>query len=344
MANPFLDDFPDLVTLDNRTCADETAVVTVHTLEDTGKKQYQEFVKNGIDVCSYSIHDPIHKNSLVIFRNHRRKVTSKQWKKIKVLQNNVSLFGQLYISMQNREGDLAEFFAHEIQSFPPSLSDFSKLHLPNTKSGLLQCLEQPGQSEPPSTYDCKVMDGAIIVHFLPTTSVSTFHEYADIVFISYLEKQLQTATRLDVVWDTYISDRLKESTWEKRGKGVCRKVSVKTKLPGNWMDFLCDPLNKKELFAFFDFKVEELKLPPAKAAYVTSGQAVVSIGASTPMKNCNHEEADTRVVVHTVHALEQGAKTIQVRTIVVILAGTFHDLIATHPLADIWVVFGIGKN
>ena len=143
---------------------------------------------------------------LVIFRKHHRKVTSKQGKKIKVLQNNVSIFGQLYISMQNREGDLAEFFSHEIQSFPPSLSDFGKVHLPNTKPGLLQCLEQPGKSDPPSTYDCKVMDGAIIVHFLPTTRVSTFDEYADIVFIPYLEKQLQTATRLDVVWDTYISD------------------------------------------------------------------------------------------------------------------------------------------
>ena len=179
MGNPFFDDFPDLVTLDNRICADETAVVAVHTLEDTSKKQYQEFVKNVLDVRSHSIHDSIHRNSLVIFRIHPRRVTSKQGKKIKVLQNNVSLFGQL----------LTEFFAHEIQSFPPSLSDFGKLHLPNTKSGLLQCLEQPGKSEPPSTYDCKVMDGDVIVHFLPTASVSTFHEYADIVFIPYLEKQ-----------------------------------------------------------------------------------------------------------------------------------------------------------
>ena len=34
---------------------------------------------------------------------------SKQGKKTKVLQKNVTLFGQLYISMQNRDGDLAEF-------------------------------------------------------------------------------------------------------------------------------------------------------------------------------------------------------------------------------------------
>ena len=54
-----------------------------------------------------------------------------------MLQNNVALFGQLYISTQSRDGDLKEFFSHEIQSFPPSLSDYGKLHLPSTKSELL---------------------------------------------------------------------------------------------------------------------------------------------------------------------------------------------------------------
>ena len=98
------------------------------------------------------------------------------------------------------------------------------------------------------------------------------------------------------MWDTYVSDSLKESTREKR-QDVRRKVLGKKKLPGNWMDFLRDPLNKKELFAFLASKVEEW------------------------------------------------AKAIQVRTdVVVILGGTFHDLIATHPLADIWVAFGMGKS
>ena len=226
MGNPFLDDFSDLVTLDSRNCADESVVAALHTLEDTGRKQYKNFVKNVLDVRSHSIHDPIKRNSLALFSKPKRKVTSKQGKKIKVLQNNVALFGQLYISMQNRDGDLAEFFAHEIQSFPPSLSDFNKLHLPSTKSDLLKCLEQPGQSEPPSTYDCKVLDGAVIVHCLPSTSVSTFHEYADRVFIPYLEKQLQDAMRLDVVWDTYIPDSLKECYPGKERQG-CALESIK---------------------------------------------------------------------------------------------------------------------
>ncbi len=125
--------------------------------------------------------------------------------------------------MQNRQSDLNEFFAHEIQSFPPSLSDYGMLRLPGTKSDLLHCLDQCTKTEPPSTYDCKVLDGAVIVHCLPTFNVSTFNMYADEVFVPHLERHLQDTKRLDVAWDEYIQDSLKESTHEKRGKGVRRK-------------------------------------------------------------------------------------------------------------------------
>ena len=49
MGKPFLDmldDFPHLVTLYSRNCADGSVVAALHTLEDTGKKQYKDFVKN----------------------------------------------------------------------------------------------------------------------------------------------------------------------------------------------------------------------------------------------------------------------------------------------------------
>ena len=66
------------------------------------------------------------------------------------------------------------------------------------------------------------------------------------------------------------------------------------------------------------------------------------------MQDCNHEEADTRIVVHIQHALQQGMKTIEVQTVdtdvVVILVGVFYDLHAIQPLADIWIAFGVGKN
>ena len=179
--------------------------------------------------------------------------------------------------MQSRDIDLKEFFAHEIQSFPPFLSDFGKLHLPSTKSDLLTCIEQPGDLEPPSTYECKILDGAVIVHCLPTAGFVTFNDYAENVFIPYLEKLLQGAARLDIVWDTYIAGSLKECIREKRGKGVRRKVSGQTKIPGNWMDFLHDAMNKKELFAFLTSKVAGIRWPPDKSVYITSGRSICGI-------------------------------------------------------------------
>ncbi len=65
------------------------------------------------------------------------------------------------------------------------------------------------------------------------------------------------------------------------------------------------------------------------------------------MDCCNHEEADTRMVVHVPHALQQGASSVIVCTVdtdvIVILAGIFHDLVVIQPLTDVWVTFGISK-
>ena len=144
-----------------------------------------------------------------------------------------------------------------------------------------------------------MLDGAVIVHLLSTAEVSTFQEYADKVFIPYMSQQLQHATRVDVVWNTYLPDSLR------------RKVSSHAKLPRNWTDFLHDQNNKKEIFALLTSKVIEFVCPPSKVVYVTSGERVISAGSD--MTNCNHEEADTRVVVHILNALEQGTKSVKVR-------------------------------
>ena len=97
----------------------------------------------------------------------------------------------------------------------------SFLYLPGKKSNLH------------STHDAKVLDGAVIVYCLPTSNVSTFDKYAEQVFIPHIDSQLQDTQRLYIVWDEYLEDILKESTWDKRGKGVGRKVFGSAKILGN---------------------------------------------------------------------------------------------------------------
>ena len=59
-------------------------------------------------------------------------------------------------------------------SFHLPFLSLGKLHLPNSKSDLLQCFELSDPPDPPLIYDCLVLDGAVIVHLLPTETVSTF--------------------------------------------------------------------------------------------------------------------------------------------------------------------------
>ena len=129
---------------------------------------------------------------------------------------------------------MREFSSHEVQSFPPALSEFGNLQVPSAKSNLLKCL-QPNSNDntdPPAQIDCKVFDGAVIVHSLPPVEASTFDEYTKKVFIPHLQHQLHQSKHVDVMWDTFVPDNLKDATTEKRGPGV-RKVAGQMKLPKN---------------------------------------------------------------------------------------------------------------
>ena len=70
----------------------------------------------------------------------------------------------LYIGCQTREGNLADFFHHENQAYPPALSDGGKPHLGN-KVDLLACLvdQSEYQSDTP-VITIVIIDGAGIVH------------------------------------------------------------------------------------------------------------------------------------------------------------------------------------
>ena len=247
---------------------------------------------------------------------------------------------------KHRDCDMASFFKHENQHYPPSLSDYGKLRFAN-KSDLLHILAQESQQDAPSSFDVIAYDGAALVHLLPTNQVATFDEYASSVFLPHITRQLEMCTRVDIVWDRYISDSIKAATREKRGKGIRMKVAGKNKVPGNWSGFLRDEGNKQELFQFLSQKISSFDYPVGKEVFVTSDVNVLTKGSSHDMLPCDHEEADTRLLVHLVDALKNGCSTCVVRTvdtdIVVILIGKFYQLLTINPSIRIWVAFGKGK-
>lgn len=82
MGNPFLDDFPELVTLDSRDCMDDAVATSVVTSSQVGKTQYQEYLKEVIKDRTISISSPIKKNKLPLFSKQPSCTKSRQSKTI----------------------------------------------------------------------------------------------------------------------------------------------------------------------------------------------------------------------------------------------------------------------
>ncbi len=159
------------------------------------------------------------------------------------------MFSHLYIASKFRDGNLEDFFAHENQPWPPALSEHGRLRLPTSKSDLLTCIEVTCSNPPPSRYDVKLIDGPVIIHSLPTAFVSTFDQYFSDVFLPWTTNILSNCDRIDIVWDVYKPSSLKESTRQKRGKGIRRKAKPNY-LQNFWIFYVMQTTKKNYLTSF----------------------------------------------------------------------------------------------
>lgn len=81
--------------------------------------------------------------------------------------------------------------------------------------------------------------------------------------------------------------------------------------------------------------------------YNTGDDQVCHVGNRAPMGQCNHEEADTRVLVHILHAIQTfslGMIHTGDTDVVDILLSNFHHIKAHNPDAEIWISFKSAKK
>ena len=182
--------------------ADASVVTTVNEIENIGSQQYQMFVKERLIDRSKSIGETIPKNKLAMIKDQPRSaVLSKSKLQLKSAKNDCQLFSRLYIGCQNHGSNVDEFFTHENQACPPSISDGGKLRH-GSKSDLLQCFEKLYETREDNPEVSAVMiDGAAVVQMVKPGIAKTFQEYSDVVFVPHIVRWLQRVSRVDVIWD-----------------------------------------------------------------------------------------------------------------------------------------------
>ena len=214
MGNPFLEEIKDLLRVDTRDIVDSAVASAICQAEEIGKKQYQTFETARTIKASVRAY---HKEQTSLFSRPPPREKSRASLQVSSFKNDVSLFSRLYIACQSRDGNLDDFFQHENQACPPSLSNLGKLRQGN-KADLLSCLENYTESPPSQpTVVVTILNGAVVVNFLKPVGAKTFDDYAVKVFLPYIQGQLQHVSRVDIVWDQYLQNSLvsnKKQTWK----------------------------------------------------------------------------------------------------------------------------------
>lgn len=207
LGNPFLEESDDLYDLELKAVAPDSVKDTVMHIEERGLEHYETYVSERLESNSLPIGEPIKLKKYPLFSSSQKRSSpvSAMKSQLQNYKNDSSLFSRMYIATSaNRPSDLADFFAHENQEYPPSISVNGQLRTSDAKSDFskfLINLSPDSTTNSTPLVHAKVLDGAVIAHMLkPGTSV-TIGDYVEKVFKSYLRRELSTVTRLDIVFD-----------------------------------------------------------------------------------------------------------------------------------------------
>ena len=267
-----------------------------------------------------------------------------------VLTDDCQPFCKLFISCQSRECDLYDFFRHRNHLFPAELSDGGKLHACQ-KSQLAAVLESHvtlPDNEPQA--DVIIIDDSALVNILPPRTSNTFEDYAPLDILPTIRAYSIKYERTDIVFDVYQPSIMKAESRSKRGGGVAwsqaqgnKQMQRSFKLA----QLIGRQLQQTELFTFLADKIEQM--PSPNMVIVTKEENAlsnhtISIEGVSP---CSHEEAETQIFVHAMHAAQEGSESLLVKasdTDILVIAISVMPTLQAIGLQKLYIAFGQDRN
>ena len=159
-----------------------------------------------------------------------------------------------------------------------------------------------------------------------------------------LNSYLKIEKRLDLVFDVYNENSLKSQTRENRGEGIRISVRKDTLICKDFQKFRRNDTNKTELFKMIAEAV--IQILETLATIVATIRSKIVSNSSLEKLNiepCNHEQADTRLLLHVLDGANSGIKKVSIITVdtdvVVIALRHFFTL----NLEELWIEFGVDK-
>lgn len=298
----------ELVSLSSGVYATEKVGLDLIDAYEKGQTEMQSFIEDRLVNQETGFFDPLKKLKLGTFTKMLKKTVKVKTNGKEVQFSAQSdIFGKIALMQQSRSLDLKKVFCYPLGPVPWSLASSTGELMKTSKSSLMHELEKGlthvDKVEKP--FGC-IIDGMALVRKVKNTGF-TYDEFAD-ELLKCAVVSCTGATRVDIVFDVYLEDSIKNA---ERGKREVGKLQFKTILGSQqikqWGAFLSSGNNKTELIRFLVRRwknncsiIGNIKL------YVAFDDQCIHIqenGSSQLIEElqCNHEEADTRMLLHAKH-------------------------------------------
>ncbi|KAK5859272.1 hypothetical protein PBY51_003352 [Eleginops maclovinus] len=332
--NPFSQDHSDVISLSTATVAPPAIAADLLGAHKIGEEAYQAFKRERLEAGTTKFHDKMSKKKLKTFSDIQKKPRNLGQAKQAVLKADRNLFGHMILVAESRQLHMSDVLAHPLGPLPWALANGDGSLRKTNKVALARELEKnvaPADviPEPSAT----IIDGMSLVQQMKGDD-KTFTQLAESALAKVLHEGAKSQ-RIDVVFDVYKETSIKDA--ERANRGTL-SIQFKNIAPGHniqqWRKLLCSSSNKASLIKFL---VDEWKGPKQreklqnKTLYVTCEEVCYRLEKEqleevTELAS-TQEEADTRILLHALHAAESGYKAVVIvaeDTDVLVLCLGFH--------------------
>ena len=357
MINPFENTTGELVAISSGAVAIDAVKDDLLNAKAKGEAATQEFIKERLLVGTGSkqadFHDTIKQQKLKTFADN---CTSKRKACKEIFKDGKVFFARLLVAGQKRNLDLQEVFQYSLSSVSFPLSNIDGTMAKTDKSALMRVLEEKCTD----VQVTKIPQGAIMLHAMAHLQLlrdipDTFGKLSDLVLTQIVNMaSTNGCSRLDFVGDTYPKVSIKGMERERRAGGGSEVITIygpEQKTPRQFKKFLSAGINKEALLGFLFQSWSCARFTTDITIYVAHGKFCHKLSwteqgccqvEKCPTLHSDHEEADTRLILHAVHASsEHSSVTIKSPdTDVAILALSHGENIAS----DLYFWTGTGRR
>ena len=343
MINPFKTEQEELLSLARGVVVENDVADTLLNAENIGEQlQFLDFSKTNLFSKNPDIFTKLKRNKLQTFSSTKSvSMNNKEGKKVNIMLKR-NLFARLLVIAKSQQVDLEELLSYSL-----SLSTTTGGLVKTAKSKLAEELEN--ESGNPEANVCAFNSNALIVDAMAVIQSikrkwKTFGEFADALLSNLITlSRKYNSTRLDFVVDRYPLLSVKNTERERRAEKGVQKVLIFGKdqsVPKKWKKFLSCGENKESLLSFLCEhwrSCNSSQLSSLSTMYVTAKERCHALyPGATPNDGAtsnevfslrsNHEEADTRLLLHANHA-----------------AATYDKVIIKSPDTDV-LILGIAMQ